>query len=205
MAYVIYCSCVWLLFWCSTDTAVHLLLFASYCYSLMRLQDNHFNVSFIHTSLSSWYDYRLQLTRSSNLWKTRSEYLKKIWFIFDIVCTVQPEALIVASKEIGLEVNTDKTKYMVTSRDQNAGRSQNMRTENRSFERVGEFKYLGTTLTNQSSIQEEIKSRLNSQNACYYSVQNFLSSGLLSRYLKINILAMNFLFQILAHLYLKCE
>ena len=58
-----------------------------------------------------------------------------------------------ATKEIGLEVNVDKTKHMVMSRDQNAGKSQNMRNDNRSFERVEEFKYLGTTSTNQNSIQ----------------------------------------------------
>jgi len=69
------------------------------------------------------------------------------------------ESLIMASKEIGLEVNADITKYMVMSRDQNAGRSHNMKIDNRSFEMVEEFKYLGTTLTNQNSIQEEIKSR----------------------------------------------
>ena len=46
------------------------------------------------------------------------------------------EALIMASKEIGLEVNVDKTKYMVMSQNQNAGQSQNMRIDNRSFERV---------------------------------------------------------------------
>jgi len=51
--------------------------------------------------------------------------------------------LIVSSKEIGLEVNADKTKYMVMSRDQNAGRSHNMKIDNMSFERVEEFKYLG--------------------------------------------------------------
>ena len=62
------------------------------------------------------------------------------------------DALIVASKEIGLEVNADKTKYMVMSRDQNAGRSHSIRTDNSSFERVEEFKYLETTLTNQNSI-----------------------------------------------------
>ena len=50
-----------------------------------------------------------------------------------------------------------------------------------------EFKYLGTTLTNQNSIQEEIKSRLKSGNACYHSVQNLLSSSLLSKNLKIKI------------------
>ena len=62
-----------------------------------------------------------------------------------------------------------------------------MMFDNRSFERVEEFKYLGTSLTNQNSIQEEIKSRLKSGNACYHSVQNLLSSRLLSRNLKIKI------------------
>ena len=50
-----------------------------------------------------------------------------------------------------------------------------------------EFKYLGTTLTDQNSIAEEIKSRLRSGNACYHSVQNRLSSRLLSKNLKIKI------------------
>ena len=47
-----------------------------------------------------------------------------------------------------------------------------MKIDSSSFERVEEFKYLGTTLTNQNSIQEDIKSRLKSGNACYHSVQN---------------------------------
>ena len=46
------------------------------------------------------------------------------------------------------------------SRDQNAGRNHNIKTDNSSFERVGKFIYLGTDFTNQNSIQEEIKSRL---------------------------------------------
>ena len=50
-------------------------------------------------------------------------------------------------------------KYMVMSRDQNAGRSRNIKIDNSSFERVEDFRYLGTALTNQNSIQEEIKSR----------------------------------------------
>ena len=53
------------------------------------------------------------------------------------------------------------------------------------IERVEEFKYLGTTSTNQNSIQKEIKSRLKSGNACYHSVENLLSSSLLSKDLKI--------------------
>ena len=92
-----------------------------------------------------------------------------------------------ASKEIGLEVDADKTKYMVMCRDQNAGRSRNIKIGNSSFERVEEFKNLGTTLTNQNSIQEEIESRLKLGNACYYSVQNLLSCSLLSKNLKIKI------------------
>jgi len=76
---------------------------------------------------------------------------------------------------------------MVRYRDQNAGRTHSMKTDNSSFERVDEFKYLETTLTNQNSIQEEIKSSLKLGNACYHSVQNFLSSSLLSKNLKIKI------------------
>ena len=71
--------------------------------------------------------------------------------------------------------------------DQNAERSHNIKVDTRSFEMVKEFKYLGTTLTNRNSIQEEIKSRLKSENACYHSVQNLLSSSLLSKILKIKI------------------
>ena len=97
------------------------------------------------------------------------------------------EALVAATKEIGLEVNAHKTNYMTVSRDQNAGRIHSMKTDNSSIERVEEFKYLGTTLTNHNSIQKEIKSRLKLGNACYYSVQNLLSSRLLFKNLKIKI------------------
>jgi hypothetical protein len=65
-----------------------------------------------------------------------------------------------------------KTKYMVMSRDQDAGHSHSIKTDNSSFERVEEFKYFLTTLTNQNSTQEDIKSSLKSGNACYRSVQN---------------------------------
>jgi hypothetical protein len=73
-----------------------------------------------------------------------------------------------STKEIGLEVNAEKTKYMVMSRNQNAGHNHNINIDNKSFQRVEEFKYLGATLTNQNSIHEEIKSRLTSGNACYH-------------------------------------
>jgi len=58
------------------------------------------------------------------------------------------EALVAATREIGLEVSANKTKYMVMSRDQNAGRIYSVRIDNSTFERVEEFKYLGTILTN---------------------------------------------------------
>jgi len=97
------------------------------------------------------------------------------------------EALVVTSEGIGLEVNADKTKYIVMSPDQNAGRSHSMKIDNSFFESVEEFKYLGTTLKNENSIQEEFKNRLKSGNACYYSAQNLVSSSSLSKNIKIKI------------------
>ena len=103
------------------------------------------------------------------------------------------ESLVAATKETGLEVNADKTKYMTVSRDQNAGRIHSMEIDNSSIERVEEFKYLRTRLRNQNSIQEEIRNRLKLGNACYYSVQNLLSSRLLSKNLEIKIIRTIFL------------
>jgi len=62
-----------------------------------------------------------------------------------------------------------------------------VRIDNNTFERVEEFKYLGTTLTNPNSILEEIKSRLRLGGACCHLVQNLLSSRLLYKNLKIKI------------------
>jgi hypothetical protein len=77
-------------------------------------------------------------------------------------------------------VNQEKRKCVLMSSYQKAGQRQSTKTANRTFESVAKFKYLGTTLTYQKCIHEEIKSRLNSGNACYHSVQSLLSSRLLS-------------------------
>jgi len=61
---------------------------------------------------------------------------------------------------MGLELNAHKTKDMVMSRDQNEGRSHNIKIDNSTSERVEDFKYLGPSLTYKNSIQKEIKSRL---------------------------------------------
>jgi hypothetical protein len=79
---------------------------------------------------------------------------------------------------------------MLLSRHQNVGQNRDIKMTNRSFENESQFKYLGMTVTNQNLIQEEIKRRLNSGNACYHSVQSFLSSRLLSKHLKIRIYKM---------------
>jgi hypothetical protein len=67
------------------------------------------------------------------------------------------------------------------SRHPNSGQNQNIRIANESFEKVAKFKYVGTMLTNRNDIHDEVKSRLNSGNACYYSVQNLLSSRLIQK------------------------
>jgi hypothetical protein len=89
------------------------------------------------------------------------------------------ENLFDASKEVGLEINVQKTKYMLLSRHQNIGQNRDIKIANRSFENVSLFKHLGTAVSDQNLIQEEIKRRLNSDNACYHLVQNLLSSHLL--------------------------
>jgi hypothetical protein len=76
---------------------------------------------------------------------------------------------------------------MVMSRDQNAGQNGNIQIGNKYFAQWKSLNILETTLTNQNSIHEEIKSRLKSGNARYHSAQNLLSSSLLSKNVKIKI------------------
>jgi hypothetical protein len=67
------------------------------------------------------------------------------------------------------------------SRHQNAGQNHDMKIGNRCYENAAQFRYLGTTITNLNLILEDIRRRLKSGNACYHSVQNLLSSRLLSK------------------------
>jgi hypothetical protein len=97
------------------------------------------------------------------------------------------EVLLDASKEVVLELNSEKIKYMSMSRSQKVGQKHSIKIANRSFEDVAKFKYLVTTLTDQNHMHKEIKCRLNSRNACCRSVQSLLSSRLLSRNVKVKI------------------
>jgi hypothetical protein len=97
------------------------------------------------------------------------------------------EALLDSSKEVGLKVYQEETKYALISRYQKAGQKHSIKIVNRSFEDVVKFRYLGTMLTDQNCRHKEIKSRLNFRNACYHLVQSLLSSLLPSRNVKVNI------------------
>ena len=78
------------------------------------------------------------------------------------------EIFIKYSKGIGLEVNSEKTKYMITSRHQYVVLIQNIVIGNSLFENVEKLRYLGVTVTNTNDMREEIKCRINMGNACFY-------------------------------------
>jgi hypothetical protein len=121
-------------------------------YAIRKVQENHVVLKLSGTHL------RLAYGDDVNLLGDNIDIINK-----------NTEYLIDASKEVGLEVNVEKTRYVLVSREIKIG--------NRSFGNV----------TNQNLIQEEIKMRLNSGKACYHSVQNLLSSRLLSKNVKVRI------------------
>ena len=89
--------------------------------------------------------------------------------------------LLNACKDIGLAVNIGKTKYMEIGRHRGVKANAHIKIGSNSYEKVETFKYLGSLLTNQNSIQEEIKCRPKAGSSCYYSVQTHLSSRRLSK------------------------
>jgi hypothetical protein len=83
-------------------------------------------------------------------------YTDDVNVLGDNIDTIQrnTETLINVSQEVGLEINVQKTKYMLLSHHQNVGQNRDIKIANRSFENVSQFKYFGTTVTNQNLIQE---------------------------------------------------
>jgi hypothetical protein len=76
---------------------------------------------------------------------------------------------------------------MIMSSHPNSGQNQNIGRTNELSVYAANFKFLGTILANQNDIHDEIKSRINSGNACYHTLQNLLSSCIISKNLKIKI------------------
>ena len=97
------------------------------------------------------------------------------------------EALVAATKQIGLQANSENTKYMVMFSRPACRTRSHIKIGNKSFERVKQFRYFVIPLTNQHCIHENIKTSLKLGNACYHSEQNILSCSLLLRNIKIKI------------------
>jgi hypothetical protein len=102
-------------------------------------------------------------------------YDSDVHIVEENIYTIQKNAksLLYASSEVGLEVNPEKTKYMLMPR-QMEGHRHSIKIANRCFENVAKFKYFGAILTDQNCIHKEIKSRLNLGNVCYNSGQSFV-------------------------------
>jgi hypothetical protein len=142
---------------------------------VIKLTNNYRGISLLSTS------YKVL----SNILLSRLDLLG---YIVDTI-KKNTETLIDASKEVGLKLNVDKTKYMLLSHHQNVGQNREIKIANRLFGNVSQLRYFGTTVTNQNLIQERIKRRLISGHVCYHLVQKLLSSRLLSKNLKTRIYA----------------
>jgi hypothetical protein len=106
-------------------------------------------------------------------------YADDVNLLGDIINTIKLNTE--ASRDVGIEINAEKTKYMIMSRHPNSGKNQNIRIANESFENVTTFKYLEKTLTDKNDIHDEIKSR-----------SNLLSSRLISKNITIKYTNCNF-------------
>jgi hypothetical protein len=100
-------------------------------------------------------------------------YVDNLNLLGDNIDIIKKNRIINAGKKVGLQVNTEKTKYMLLSRHQNVGQNRNIKITKRCFENVAQFRYLGTTVSNQNLNEEVIKRRPNSGYACYHSAQIF--------------------------------
>uniref|UniRef100_A0A2S2PC31 Reverse transcriptase domain-containing protein n=1 Tax=Schizaphis graminum TaxID=13262 RepID=A0A2S2PC31_SCHGA len=100
----------------------------------------------------------------------------------------QSKKLINAAKRVGLEINAEKTEYMVVQRHEQIGcRNAVLEVENYKFKRVQQFKYLGTLITQQNEIDTEIKARIQAANKCYFGQTKLLRFRVISKNLKSQI------------------
>jgi hypothetical protein len=118
--------------------------------------------------------------------KNQVGYADEVDLLGDNIDTIKEHTETLIDASVRREVNTEKTRHMLLSCDWNAGQNHDIKIAETCFKNVAaQFKYLGTTVTNQNLIQEEMKRILNFYYACYYSAQNLLYSHLLSKNLKI--------------------
>jgi hypothetical protein len=109
-------------------------------------------------------------------------YADDINLLGDSINTIKEnaEVFLGANRDVGIEIHTEKMKYVIVSCHQNLGQNQYMRITKESFENVSKLRILRDD-TNQNDVHEEIKNRLNSGNACYHSVHNLLSFCLIPK------------------------